>query len=112
MYLLDTNILSEFMRPHPSEDVVMWLYRQKRRDLYVSVITQAELLRGAYLLDKGKRQANYLTQIKHMIHEGFAEQFYHLAHHVRILMLGFMLSVKSKEELLKMLMHKLLVLHW
>lgn len=72
MYLLDTNILSEFMRPYPSENVVMWFYQQKRYDLYVSVITQAELLRGAYLLDKGKRQANYLTQIKYMIDDGFA----------------------------------------
>lgn len=71
MYLLDTNILSEFMRPYPSENVLMWFSQQKRFDLYVSVITQAELLRGAYLLDTGKRQKDYLLRIQTMMNDGF-----------------------------------------
>lgn len=56
MYLLDTNILSELMRPQPNLDVIQWLDDQLVSELYVSSITIAEIRLGIALLPKGKRQ--------------------------------------------------------
>lgn len=44
--LLDTNVLSELMRPQPSAIVLAWFAQQKEVEFYTSAITQAELLLG------------------------------------------------------------------
>lgn len=49
-YLLDTNILSELMRPRPAPTVVDWFHRTRRADQRLSVITTGELRRGVALL--------------------------------------------------------------
>ena len=56
MYLLDTNILSELMRPRPNMDVVNWLDNQFANELYISSITIAEIHLGIALLADGKRK--------------------------------------------------------
>lgn len=56
MYLLDTNILSELMRPKPNRDVIRWLDQQFSNDLYISSITIAEIHLGIALLPDGKRK--------------------------------------------------------
>ena len=56
MYLLDTNILSELMRPQPNAQVIQWLDEQLVSTLYISSITIAEIRLGIALLAKGKRQ--------------------------------------------------------
>lgn len=42
MYLLDTNVLSEFRRPRPDLGVIEWMRAQRPGDLYLSVITVME----------------------------------------------------------------------
>ncbi|MFB6348126.1 PIN domain-containing protein [Moraxella marmotae] len=59
MYLLDTNILSELMRPNPSLVVVDWL--DNYSPLFISSITQAELLTGALLMADGKKKIALFT---------------------------------------------------
>ena len=56
MILLDTNILSEMMRPNPSPAVVQWLNEQPVASLYISTITTAEILFGIEAMAPGKRQ--------------------------------------------------------
>ena len=56
MYLLDTNILSELMRPRPNLDVINWLDNQFANELYISSITIAEIYLGIALLADGKRK--------------------------------------------------------
>ncbi|RTZ66941.1 MAG: VapC toxin family PIN domain ribonuclease [Aquificaceae bacterium] len=56
MYLLDTNILSELMRPTPNRGVINWLDQQFSNDLYISSITIAEIHLGIALLPDGKRR--------------------------------------------------------
>lgn len=53
--LLDTNVLSELLRPKPSAAVLDWFAGEHRRP-YISAITRAELLTGAYALPAGKRR--------------------------------------------------------
>ena len=56
MFVLDTNVVSELMvdRPHPS--VLRWLDDRLERDLFVTAVTQAEVLTGIAFLPDGKRR--------------------------------------------------------
>jgi predicted nucleic acid-binding protein len=54
--LLDTNILSELMRPTPFPAVVEWLDAQPAEQLFISAVTQAEIELGLALLPEGKRK--------------------------------------------------------
>lgn len=56
MILLDTNVLSEFMRPQPSASVVAWLDEQPAGEVYTSAISRAEIELGLMLMHPGKRQ--------------------------------------------------------
>jgi len=55
--LLDTNVLSEFLRPRPSASVVAWLDEQPASEVYMSAISRAEIELGLMLMPAGKRQA-------------------------------------------------------
>ncbi len=54
--LLDTNILSELMRPQPDVRVLSWFGLNTEAGYYISAVTQAEILLGISLLPAGKRQ--------------------------------------------------------
>ena len=53
--LLDTNVLSELMRPQPDQAVMGWFAERTGAIFYVSAITQAEIMLGISLLPAGKR---------------------------------------------------------
>lgn len=56
MILLDTNVVSEAMKPAPDDAVRGWLDEQAAETLYLSSVTIAELLFGLGALPKGKRK--------------------------------------------------------
>jgi predicted nucleic acid-binding protein len=56
MILLDTNVLSELMRPAPEPRVVGWLDSFADEDIWVSAVTEAEILLGIQLLPTGRRR--------------------------------------------------------
>ncbi len=45
-YLLDTNVLSETVKPEPNEKVLAWLEATDEQLLYVSVLTLGEIRKG------------------------------------------------------------------
>lgn len=57
MILLDTNVVSEPLRPAPEARVIEWIDAQPLETLYLSAITVAELRAGVALLPPGKRRA-------------------------------------------------------
>ena len=57
MILLDTNVVSEPLRPAPDTRVVAWIDAQALETLFLSAITVAELRAGVALLPAGKRRA-------------------------------------------------------
>lgn len=56
MILLDTNVVSEAMKPEPDASVRDWLNNQASGTLYLSSVTLAELLFGIAALPNGKRK--------------------------------------------------------
>ncbi len=56
MIILDTNVISEAMRPEPHPAVRAWLNNQSAETLYLSSVTLAELLFGIGALPSGKRK--------------------------------------------------------
>ena len=56
MIILDTNVLSELMRPAPNSKVAAWVGQQPTAHVFITTITQAEILYGIELLPQGKRR--------------------------------------------------------
>lgn len=71
MILLDTNVLSELMRPAPDRGVERWLAGQPDASVFISAITEAELRYGAAVLPSGKRRSVLVTEIEGMLGEEF-----------------------------------------
>ena len=69
--LLDTNVLSELMRPQPSSMVLAWFAQQMDTEFYTSAITQAELLLGVALLPGGKRRDAIAGAVEQMFDQDF-----------------------------------------
>jgi predicted nucleic acid-binding protein len=61
MIIVDTNVLSELMRPKPSADVVAWAAKQPASELFTTSITEAEIFYGIELLARGKRREKLLV---------------------------------------------------
>ncbi|HXM65706.1 MAG TPA: type II toxin-antitoxin system VapC family toxin [Candidatus Acidoferrum sp.] len=55
--ILDTNVVSEPMQPSPSASVTAWLSQQPSGTLFITTITEAEILYGIELLPQGRRRA-------------------------------------------------------
>ncbi|HEY1342243.1 MAG TPA: type II toxin-antitoxin system VapC family toxin [Bryobacteraceae bacterium] len=64
MIILDTNVLSEALKPVPEPIVIGWLERQGNEGLYTTSITESELLFGVALLPPGKRRSGLLSDIE------------------------------------------------
>jgi toxin FitB len=64
MILLDTNIISEFMRPIPEPRVVSWLDRQPRSSVWTTSITVLEIQVGIQTLAHGKRREQMAQAFK------------------------------------------------
>ena len=56
MILLDTNLVSEWMKPAPAPAVIAWLDRQPPADLYLSAVVVSEIETGIALLPDGRRR--------------------------------------------------------
>ena len=57
-YLLDTNVPSEMTRRRPSPQVVQWIEDVDDNQLFMSVISLAEMLRGIYRLPESKHRSD------------------------------------------------------
>ena len=74
MIVLDTNVVSEPIRPSPSETVLQWLDAQSRSDTYVTAISEAEMIGGAMALAAGARRDSLAQQISLIFSEEFADR--------------------------------------
>lgn len=70
--LLDTNVVSELMRPKPAQAVLDLFAAQDSTKLFFSAVSEAELRTGAAILPAGKRRDSLTATIDIMITEDFA----------------------------------------
>jgi predicted nucleic acid-binding protein len=71
MILLDTNVISEAMRPSPEPAVMAWLKSQNRAELWTCTIVVAEIYSGLDLMSTGKRQRQLFERAELMFGEFF-----------------------------------------
>ena len=64
MILIDTNVISELMRPTPDAKVLAWVDAQVVETLYLSAITVAELRYGLAALPSGKRRQIFQDRLE------------------------------------------------
>ncbi|HET9181200.1 MAG TPA: type II toxin-antitoxin system VapC family toxin [Candidatus Angelobacter sp.] len=56
-FLLDTNVVSELIKPSPEPRVVSWMQATDESLLYLSVLTIGEIRKGINSLPRGHRRA-------------------------------------------------------
>jgi toxin FitB len=56
-FLLDTNVISELVKPRPEANVTAWIERTDESLLYLSVLTLGEIRRGIAVLPQSRRRA-------------------------------------------------------
>lgn len=74
MIILDTNVVSELMRPAPEARVLRWLDSQAGEDLHVTAVTMAEILYGIELTAAGRRRDVVRSATEKMFEAVFADR--------------------------------------
>ena len=72
--LIDTNVLSELLRARPAPAVLAWFAAQAPESLYLSAVTQAEMLFGARLLPAGRRREQLQQAMQAMFRDDFGSR--------------------------------------
>ena len=70
-FLLDTNVVSETIKPKPQKTVLDWLEAQTPTDLFLAAQTMGELVRGARKVKEKARRERF----ERWIEQDLAQQF-------------------------------------
>ena len=74
MIVLDTNVLSELLRPIPATQVEAWLAAQDGASVYFTAVGEAELRHGVAILPAGRRRDALAQAIEGMLDEDFRDR--------------------------------------
>jgi len=74
MILLDTNVISEVMRPLAEAAVIDWLNRQDASGIVLSTISIAEISYGLHCLADGQRKHRLTDRFEQFLRRGFAHR--------------------------------------
>ncbi|MFP4217158.1 MAG: type II toxin-antitoxin system VapC family toxin [Phycisphaerae bacterium] len=72
MILLDTNVVSEVMRPEPEPAVIDWLNRADAGELYLSAVSVGEIEFGLDVLPEGRHKDDLCARFKQFVARAFA----------------------------------------
>jgi predicted nucleic acid-binding protein len=67
MIILDSNVLSELMRPKPEARVIAWLDSQPPTSIWTTSITVFEIRFGLQVMPPGKRRAVYTQGFERLL---------------------------------------------
>ena len=76
MIIVDTNVISEFMRPNPNHRVLSWMDSLRKNDVGITAISLAEILCGIGSLPDGKKKHRLLDAATTMFDEYFFSRIY------------------------------------
>lgn len=71
MIVVDTNVISEVMRPQPSPAVLNWLNAQDGNLLFITTVTLAEIGYGLRILPDGQRRWQLHSQFEQFVTQAF-----------------------------------------
>lgn len=71
-FLLDTNVISEWVKPQPHPGVIRWLAEADEDRVFISVISIAEVSRGLERMLKGQRRERIAVWLKEDLPARFA----------------------------------------
>ena len=74
MIVLDTNVLSETLKPLPNAAVVAWMTTQPRSTLFTTTVVEAEILYGVAVLADGARKTQLQAALKAIFTEDLSGQ--------------------------------------
>lgn len=74
MIIVDTNIISEIMRPQPLPSVLNWLNTQNSHQLFVTTVTLAEIGYGLRILPEGQRRWQLHKRFEQFVSQAFEER--------------------------------------
>ncbi len=74
MIILDTNVVSEPLKPAPNPAVLQWLDKHGPATLFLTTISQAELLAGVLALPAGKRRTELQRVLNNELTSLFANR--------------------------------------
>jgi predicted nucleic acid-binding protein len=74
MFVLDTNVVSELIRPAPNPAVVAWVGGRPAASLFFTAIGEAEMRFGVAIMPPGARRDALAAQIDGMVREDFARR--------------------------------------
>ena len=74
MIILDTNVISELLRPEPEPQVEHWLATQDGAACYLTTVCEAELRYGLALLPEGKKRVALSQAIEAILNEDFQDR--------------------------------------
>ena len=71
MFVLDTNVVSELLRPSPDPVVESWVAERPAAELHFSAVGEAELRYGVAILSAGRRRDALTLAIEAILREDF-----------------------------------------
>jgi predicted nucleic acid-binding protein len=74
MIVVDTNVISELLRPIPHDAVLRWASAVEASSLFTTAISQAELLASAATIPEGKRRAELQKTIQTVLVRSFDDR--------------------------------------
>ena len=74
MIILDTNVISELMRPEPHPAVFAWVAAQPRHSLFTTSVNKAEILYGVAVVPQGRRRTALAAAADAMFGNEFADR--------------------------------------
>ena len=74
MVVLDTNVISELVRPGGDPAIASWVARRPTSSLFLTAVTEAELRFGLAIMPEGKRQDGLAAGLERMLRTGFANR--------------------------------------
>ena len=74
MYVIDTNVASELMRPEPSASVATWIAQRDSDELFLTAISEAELRYGVAIVPAGRRKDELEAALTRWLQVGFSDR--------------------------------------
>ena len=74
MFVIDSNVASELMRPVPTPTVAAWIAERDAEELFLTAVSEAELLYGVAIMPVGRRRTMLEAAMNRWLDLGFIER--------------------------------------